>query len=307
MPESMISRIKTLDLDFLNLHGAIASYLIPHRHGAILVECGPGSTSATLEKTLKAHGYHPGDITDVLLTHIHLDHAGAAGWLASYGASVHVHQVGASHMENPEKLLDSAQRIYGDMMDTLWGDFIPVPQAQLVAHSDGDRIEIEDLSFQAVDTPGHANHHLVYILGDVCFSGDIGGVRLAGHHHVRIPMPPPEFHLEKWRASIHRLGDIPFSYIAPTHFGIYADRDWHLNHLLGTLDDVEEWIDTHLPQEPSLETLNAQFLAWTRERAQQDNLPAGSDRLYEAANPSWMSSQGIQRYWNKFRARGETG
>lgn len=306
MPEEINPRLKTIDLNFLGLPGTIAAYLITHGHGAILIESGPGSTSANLERALQSHGLHPSDITDVLLTHIHLDHAGAAGWLASHGARVHVHAVGAPHMVDPEKLLTSAQRIYGDMMDTLWGDFLPVRENQLIALQDGDVIEIEDLSLRAIDTPGHANHHMAYLFENVCFSGDIGGVRLAGLRHLRVPMPPPEFHLEKWRASVEQLSQETFHYIAPTHFGLYNDRDWHLRTLQEALDDIDQWIEAHLPDEPALETLNAGFLAWTAERSTQDELLGEYHQLYEAANPSWMSSQGILRYWKKFRSPQQT-
>src|SRR4030042_4609731 len=123
--------VVTIDLKFMGRANAIAAYLIPHRRGAVLVECGPGSTTTALEVGLSENGFHAEDITDVLLTHIHLDHAGAAGWLARRGARIHVHSAGAPHLLDPEKLLSSAKRIYGDMMDRLWGDFLPVQAGQL--------------------------------------------------------------------------------------------------------------------------------------------------------------------------------
>src|SRR5512143_2025441 len=169
--------VQTLDLNFLELAGTIAVYLIPHPHGAVLVESGPGSTLHNLKAGLESHGLKPSDISDVLLTHIHLDHAGSAGWWARQGARIHVHPVGAPHLLDPEKLLASAQRIYGDQMDRLWGEFLPVPDDRLVIIQDGDEVEIDGLCFKALDTPGHANHHYAYLFGDVCFTGDIGGIR----------------------------------------------------------------------------------------------------------------------------------
>ena len=131
-PQVTEGTIDTLDLNFCGFAGAIAAYLISHAHGAVLVECGPGSTVAALwKRRCSGMGLKTGDITDVLLTHIHLDHAGAAGWLARQGARIHVHPVGAPHLINPEKLLASASRIYGDSMQTLWGDFLPVPEDHL--------------------------------------------------------------------------------------------------------------------------------------------------------------------------------
>ena len=193
--------IHTIDLNFLGISKAIASYLIPHDQGIVLIESGPGSTLPGLEKGLAENGFTFADITDVLLTHIHLDHAGAAGWLADQGARIHVHEVGSPHMLNPERLLASAARIYGDMMDHLWGEFLAVPEDKLNILVDGDQIEIEGLVFKAIDTPGHAYHHMAYIFEDICFSGDVGGIRLPGPPFLRLPTPPPEFHIESWRNS----------------------------------------------------------------------------------------------------------
>ena len=298
MPENIIH---TLDLNFMGLPGTIAAYLLPHRSGAVLVECGPGSTVPALRSGLEQHGYSPADITDLLLTHIHLDHAGAAGWLARQGVRVHVHPVGAPHLLNPEKLLSSAARIYGDMMDTLWGEFLPVPDEQLSVLSDGEVVEIDDLRFRAIDTPGHADHHFAYLHEDVLFSGDIGGVRLGGVRHIRLPMPPPEFHLEKWYLSLERLRQESFTRIAPTHFGIHTDAEWHLATVQQALDEVRDWMENLLPQNPAFEELNTRFLDWTRQRSTREGVDQATIQAYETANPSWMSTYGVQRYWSKYR------
>ena len=305
MPNAPDSTVYTLDLNFMGLSGTIASYLIPHRSGCILVESGPGSTVKGLRDGLQAYGLAPADVTDVLLTHIHLDHAGASGWLARQGARIHVHEVGAPHLLNPDRLLASAARIYGEMMDTLWGEVLPVPPDRLVVHEDNDQIEVEGLCFRALDTPGHAYHHFAYLYEDICFTGDIGGVRMAGVRHLRLPMPPPEFHLEKWQASLARLRRETFRRIAPTHFGVYDDPDWHLQALEKALDDVEDWMEAVMPGEPSLERLNEAFMEWTRGRSLSDGIDPDVMKLYEAANPSWMSPHGIQRYWNRHRKADE--
>jgi glyoxylase-like metal-dependent hydrolase (beta-lactamase superfamily II) len=297
--------IQTLDLNFRGFTGAIAAYLIPHSHGAVLVECGPGSTSGALESSLQAYGLQVGDISDVLLTHIHLDHAGAAGWLARHGARIHVHPVGAPHLLNPDKLLNSAARIYGDSMHNLWGDFLAVPEERLVIHQDEEIIEIKGLRFRALDTPGHAYHHYAYIYQDVCFSGDIGGVRVGGARHVRLPMPPPEFNLELWRGSIQKLqaeyARGAFRQLAPTHYGIFDDPGWHLKAVEQALDDVEGWILEVMPANPSTDQLRDLFIQWTEARALDYGLAPGLLGPFEAANPSWMSAYGIHRYWHKVR------
>jgi glyoxylase-like metal-dependent hydrolase (beta-lactamase superfamily II) len=298
---SNLPNLHTLDLNFLGISGTIASYLIPHQNGGVLVECGPGSTAENLAAALRVHGLSPKDISDVLLTHIHLDHAGAAGWLSRQGATIHVHEVGAPHLINPERLLTSAGRIYGDMMDSLWGEFLPVLPDRLVSHTDGDVIEVEGLSFRALDTPGHAYHHFAYLYESLCFSGDIGGVRMKGTHHLRVPMPPPEFHLERWRESLQRLKKEKISFIAPTHFGIFKDPSWHFDALERALDEVEAWMEEIMPGDPPDEQLNNAFLEWSRKRSLAEGLEPGLLELYEAANPSWMSSSGIKRYYQKKR------
>src|SRR5512138_855367 len=205
--------VLTLDLNFQGRPYAIASYLIRSGDGVVLIESGPGSTLAALQAALAKEGLSPRDITHVLLTHIHLDHAGAAGWWAQQGAKIYVHPVGAPHMIHPEKLLASAARIYGDRMQTLWGDFLPVPENQLIIANDRETIEIGDLRFTPINTPGHAEHHYAYLFEDICFSGDVGGVRIPGYQYLRVPMPPPELNIERWHESIARLQKEKFKII----------------------------------------------------------------------------------------------
>jgi glyoxylase-like metal-dependent hydrolase (beta-lactamase superfamily II) len=297
--------IYSVDLNFQGIPGAIASYVIPHKHGVILIETGPGSTIPELSKSLDELGFSPSDITHVLLTHIHLDHAGAAGYLANQGAHIYVHKVGAPHLINPEKLLSSATRIYRDMMDELWGDFLPVPEDCLSILEDGDILEIEDLQFEVLDTPGHATHHHAYIHKDICFTGDVGGVRLQNTQFIRLPMPPPEFVVEDWRKSLGRLKkefDLgKYHMIAPTHFGIFDDPGWHLQRLDLILDETENWIVNVMTKDPTIEELKEEFLDWIAVSAKDAGMQSEILDAYEAANPSWMSVSGIYRYWHKVR------
>ena len=296
------SPVITLDLNFLSKKNVIAAYLIPHSGGAILVESGPGSTLTGLTQALADNGYTPRDVTDVFLTHIHLDHAGASGWLARQGARIHVHPAGAAHMINPEKLLNSAARIYGDQMDYLWGEFLPAPEEQIFIIHDGEEIDINGRVIRAVDTPGHAYHHHAYVFGKLCFSGDVGGIRMHPTNHIRVPMPPPEFQLELWRESVAKLNRLDIEAIAPTHFGIFPDAHDHLGRLATELDAIEEWMKAVLPADPPLEEIDARFREWVKQRSQDDKLNENQIQEYELANPSWMSAPGMQRYWRKVRA-----
>jgi glyoxylase-like metal-dependent hydrolase (beta-lactamase superfamily II) len=293
--------IHTIDLDFLGRSGTIGAYLVPHSGGGILIETGPGSTIQNLIAGLKSYNYVVEDITDVFLTHIHLDHAGGAGWLAQHGCQIHVHENGFPHLIHPEKLLSSAARLYGERMEALWGEFIPLSQDKLTVMHGNEVLKVGDLSIRALDVPGHANHHLVYLIGDACFSGDIGGIRLTPHKYLRLPMPPPDFHLEKWRESIIHIQEFDPTRIIPTHFGVYPDAPWHLQAVLDELDEVESWIEETLPLNPSQEGLRQQFIEFEHNRAQKYNVEQTTIEDQQIANPSFMSADGIYRYWNKYR------
>jgi glyoxylase-like metal-dependent hydrolase (beta-lactamase superfamily II) len=297
----MPPEVLTLDLGFQKTPHAIASYLIPTSRGGVLIESGPGSTIEELEAGLKSFQLSPGDITDVLLTHIHLDHAGAAGWMARQGARIHVHPEGAQHLLDPEKLLKSAARVYGERMQELWGDFLPVPASNLVVDQPGTKIEIDGLEFLAIDTPGHANHHFAYLVGDICFTGDVGGVRLPGPDYLCVPTPPPEFHLGKWRETLATLRALKFKRIAPTHFGIFEDAAKHLEMLDRGLEELSEFIEKVMPGDPPIEEINLAHQQWTAGRYASHGVEGGLREAYETANPAWMAPTGIQRYWRKHR------
>lgn len=296
------TRVITIDLNFQNKAQAIASYLIRQNDAAILIESGPGSTLSALEAGLAKEGLSPRDITHVLLTHIHLDHAGAAGWFSKQGAQIFVHPNGAPHLLNPEKLIASATRIYGDRMGTLWGEFLPVEQDQLTVPNDAEEITIGNLRFTAINTPGHAEHHYSYLFEDMCFSGDVGGVRIPGFPYLRAPMPPPELHFGRWRESISRLRSLKFSRIAPTHFGIFDDVDWHLNELQKNLDEAEKWLEEIMPADPPVDELREKFAAWMNGQAAAKDLSGDVLRAYELANPLGMGADGLMRYWKKVRS-----
>ena len=300
------ARIITLDLNFQGRPHAIASYLIRNGDGVVLIESGPGSTLAGLEAALAKEGLSPRDVTHALLTHIHLDHAGAAGWLARQGAEIYVHPVGAPHMINPEKLLASATRIYGDRMESLWGEFLSVPENQLKIPQDTEEIAIGNLRFVPINTPGHAEHHYAYLFEDICFSGDVGGVRIPGYQYLRVPMPPPELHLERWQESMKRLRREKFARIAPTHFGIYDDPEWQLHEVEKGLDDAERWLEEMMSEDPSppIAAMRESFTEWMTEQGAEIGLSEDVLAAYGLANPPGMSADGLFRYWKKVKHAG---
>ena len=294
-------KIHTIDLNFLRIPQTIAVYLIPHQKGAALIECGPGSTIPTLTQALAARQLAPQDITDVFVTHIHLDHAGSAGWWARQGARIHVHHIGGPHLIDPSKLIASARRIYGSLMDQLWGELLPIPPDQVNLLQDNDEIHFGDWMLKALDTPGHANHHMSYLLDGVCFSGDVGGVHLPGVPAVRLPTVPPEFHIEKWRQSIQRFRSETIHTFATTHFGLHEDARWHLDAIERELNEIEKWTADTMSRNPSKEEFRDLFARWINLKSKQTGLSSEMIGAYDTAISSQMSADGIFRYWHKHK------
>jgi glyoxylase-like metal-dependent hydrolase (beta-lactamase superfamily II) len=294
-----IMKIHTLDLNFQGLPKTIAAYLLEGPDGVVLIETGPGSTLPTLRAHLQAHGYATSDVRHVLVTHIHLDHAGAAGWWAAQGATVYVHHFGARHLIDPSKLMASASRIYGDKMDSLWGQMVPAPAERVVALYDNDRFEVAGLTVTAIETPGHARHHHVFQIEQIGFMGDTVGIRLPGSTFIDLPAPPPEFDREAWLASLQRLQQVNFAQIYPTHFGPVTDVQTHLTQVGQLVNDVTEWIGQKLATGLTRDEIVTAYEVWVRQRAAATGLDDGTIQLYEMANPLYMSVDGITRYWQK--------
>lgn len=200
--------------------GITAAFVVQGERTA-LIETGPATSLEVTCAGLAGLGIERLDW--IVVTHIHLDHSGAAGALAERfpEATVAVHEVGAPHLVDPSKLLASAGRIYGDKMDELWGTPVPVPGDRIRALGDGDEIDLGGRVLRAVDTPGHARHHHAFFdeaTGDL-FTGDALGIRLPGTSMVRPATPPPEFDLEQAVASIEKLRGLGASALYLTHFG----------------------------------------------------------------------------------------
>jgi glyoxylase-like metal-dependent hydrolase (beta-lactamase superfamily II) len=292
-------KIHTLDLNFQGTAETIAAYLVEGPTGAVLVETGPGSTLPVLRAQLAQHGFQPADIRQVIVTHIHFDHAGAAGWWAQQGATVYVHHFGARHLINPEKLIGSATRIYGDDMDRLWGEILPAPAANVVELRDGERVEAGGLLFTAVETPGHARHHHVIQLGDVAFTGDITGVKLGKRPFLDIPAPPPEFDLEAWQESLAKVASYQFKTIYPTHFGAISNVAEYLASIQLLVADAANFVRQALETGMERDELIVAYAAWNHGRAYAAGLADESIQKYEIANPLYMSVDGMMRYWRK--------
>ena len=292
-------RIETLDLDFGRTPETIASFLVLGPQGPVLVETGPASTLPNLLTRLQEHGVTPEEVRHVLVTHIHLDHAGAAGWWAQQGATVYVHPNGARHLIDPSKLLASAERIYQERMDELWGQTVPAPEDRVVIVEGDTRIEAAGLSFFAIDTPGHARHHHVYRLGDVAFTGDAAGVRLGERHWIDLPGPPPEFDLEAWKETLKRLRGEGFVAIYRTHFGATTDVNAQLDQFEAHLEEGAALVRDMMAEGFDREAMVARYNETMWRLASADGVDDAAALAYELANPRFMSVDGIARYWRK--------
>jgi glyoxylase-like metal-dependent hydrolase (beta-lactamase superfamily II) len=268
--------------------GIVGSYLLETEDGPALFDCGPTTTIPHLKAGLAERGLDLTEVRHLLLSHIHLDHAGAAGVLVrqSPWLQVHVSEVGAPHLVDPAKLEASARRLYGSAFDELWGELAPVPAENV--HVVGDRV----LGLECFPTPGHAWHHVSYLdAGGMLYAGDAVGVRLRSARFVMPPCPPPEIDLEAWERTIGEIELRAPARLALTHFGVVDDVQEHLSSLRATLGRWGERVEDGMDEEA--------FVAAARYDASQTD-PELVDE-YERAGPYWHHFRGIERYWRKRR------
>lgn len=291
--------IHTIDLQFLGNAQTIASFLvITDQNQPILVESGPHSTLPTLTKAVENLGYKLTDIKHVFLTHIHLDHAGAAWALAQHGATVYVHPFGAHHLAHPEKLMESAKRIYQEKMEMLWGDMQPIPENQLVQVTDKQTFTIDNLTFVGHHTPGHAVHHIAWQAGEAVFAGDVAGVKI-GDGPVVAPLPPPDIDIEAWHASIQLLRDLKASRMFLTHFGEITNIDAQLEQLGANINLQADWVRVRWEAGQTVEQMLPDFVQFCQGELKKQGVADIELFKYEGANPAFMSATGLVRYWKK--------
>jgi glyoxylase-like metal-dependent hydrolase (beta-lactamase superfamily II) len=290
------------DLNFQSRRRIIATVLLHGAGGAALIDPGPSSTLPALHDALGAAGMTMRDVTALVLTHIHLDHAGAAGPLVrDYpGMQVYVHERGARHLIDPSKLLASASMLYGDAMDRLWGEVIPVPEGSLVVLKGGERIEAGGRSLDVAYTPGHASHHVSYFNGDtgIAFVGDTAGIKIVDHGYVLPPTPPPDIDLEAWDASLKIIESWRPQTVFLTHFGPHQPVGPHLAELRDHLSLAASLVKTSLAQEGTDEQREAWFSEELR-RELRRRLGDAEGRSYEIAGRLDLSWRGLARYWRK--------
>jgi glyoxylase-like metal-dependent hydrolase (beta-lactamase superfamily II) len=253
--------------------------------GDVLIDPGPTSTVETLLAAL-------GDERPraLYLTHIHLDHAGASGALVRRwpDLEVHVHEVGAPHMIDPSRLMESAARLYGDDMERLWGEMVPVPEANVHVLRGGGELEG---GFEVAYTPGHASHHVSYFHREsgTAFVGDVGGVRIPPAKLVLPPTPPPDIDVEAWHASIDTVAAWRPRRLAMTHFGAGEDPPAQLAEVSRRLD---AWAQLARDRD------EAGFIEGVTEEIERAADPDTAAAFVQAAPPEQLYA-GLQRYWRK--------
>jgi glyoxylase-like metal-dependent hydrolase (beta-lactamase superfamily II) len=268
--------------------------------GEAVVDPGPERRIETLLAGLRE------EPRALLLTHIHLDHAGAAGALVQRfpGLEVWVHARGASHLADPSRLLASAERIYGDEMEELWGRVLPVPEGNLRILEGGERITVAGRDIDVEYTPGHASHHVVYFdrSDGTAFVGDVAGVRIPPADFVRPPTPPPDIDVQAWHRSIDIVAEREPSRLALTHFGMVEEVAPHLARMHANLDLQAALAHEMLARHGDSPAGTAAFVEavnrWTREEAGEDA------SVFEVGAPVEQLWLGLRRYWRK-RAEAE--
>ena len=290
------------DLMFLGKPRVIATAVLQSPGGVTLVDPGPSTCLDTLRAALAGQGIALVDVRTILITHIHLDHAGATGTLVRENPDieVYVHERGAPHMADPARLLHSATRLYGDDMDRLWGEFLPVPQDNLRVLSGNERITAGDRDLEVAYTPGHASHHVSFFdrASGIAFVGDTAGIRTGADLFAMPPTPPPDIDIDLWKASVARIERWQADTLFVTHFGPHGDPAAHLANLVEHLDGMAALARTIIEQDASPSGCAAAFSA-EAQRYLARTLPGVDVALYNQAAPFDQCWLGLARYWKK--------
>lgn len=292
-------RVHILDLDFQNIPGLIASYLLEGGDGWVMVETGPESCRAALLERLEGLGVKPEDVAAVFVTHIHLDHSGGAWWWAQRGVPVHVHPRGVRHLVEPEKLIASARQVYGERFEGLWGETGAAPADGVRPVEDGERLAFAGLEIEAVETPGHAFHHHGYRVEDRFFAGDALGARVAEQDYLSVTSAPPQFHLGHTLDSLEKIRGLGVSTLYPTHFGPVPEVEAHLDAYREAVELSAAFVRDRLREGMDEEALRVAYEALQLEQAFRADLPRERWEAFQAINGTDICADGIRMFWER--------
>jgi glyoxylase-like metal-dependent hydrolase (beta-lactamase superfamily II) len=293
-----------LDTRQLGHPGIIAATALETDDGIALFDTGPESSFDNVIVDLAKAGFAAADVRHVFLSHIHFDHAGAAWRFAESGATVYVHPVGAPHLIDPTKLVNSATRIFGDDMPKLWGRIAPVPAERVRVVEDNELIRVPPFQVRAIATRGHADHHHVYHWDDNVFGGDIAGVRIGGGPPIP-PFVPPQLHIESWRESIARIRALQPANLYLPHFGkVEGSIAQHLDAVDERVRRWSEWFREKVRAGATEEQLRSEFAQYEHDELVKYSSPVTRHSslisAYELADPSYMAVPAAIRYWQKY-------
>ena len=293
------------DLHFFGVPRVVATAVLHGPGGVAIIDPGPSSTLPVLRRSLADAGIALQDVTALLLTHIHLDHAGAAGTLVRENPRlrVYVHERGAPHMASPEKLMASATRLYGDLMDLLWGECLAVPKDAIAVLKGGERIDAAGHALDVAYTPGHASHHVSFLARDagIAFVGDAAGIRIPPAGLVLPATPPPDIDLDAWRESLAVIRAWQPETLFLSHFGPSPAVALHLSELVERLEAASRLVQESLAREGSDEEREKWFAGEIRRDVNRQIGEADAE-VYEVAERFDLNWRGLARYWRK---RGE--
>jgi glyoxylase-like metal-dependent hydrolase (beta-lactamase superfamily II) len=292
-------KIHVLDTRQLGHSGIVAATALETGDGIALFDTGPESTFDNVIVDLRKAGFEPTDVRHVFLSHIHFDHAGAA-WRFAQTATIYVHPIGAPHLIDPTKVIESATRIFGDDMDRLWGKIAPVPKERMKILEDNDVVRVPPFDIRAVATPGHASHHHVYHWDNNVFGGDIAGVRIGNGPPIP-PFVPPELDIESWRESIAKIRRLNAANLYLPHFGkIAGSVDEHIAELDKRVARWSEWFRNKIRAGEDESSLRSTFAELEHAELRRGGASQAEVDGYEAADPSYMAVGAAIRYWKKF-------
>ena len=292
--------IHVLDTHQLGTNGIVAATALEARDGLVLFDTGPESTFDNIVTELQRIGFTPSDVRHVFLSHIHFDHAGAAWRFAEIGATIYVHPTGAPHLIDPTKLVASAERLFGSDMQRLWGRIAPVPERNMRVLRDGDRVRVPPFEIRAIETPGHASHHHVYVWEKNLFGGDIAGVRL-GNGPPLPPFVPPELHIESWLESLEKIRAANPTKLYLPHFGLVPDSvSAHLDAMEERVRRWSAWFLDRIRAGADEQQLISAFANYEKAELLAGGADEALARNYETADPSYMAVPAALRYWRKY-------
>lgn len=294
--------IDLVDVRHLGSPHVIAAAVVDTGSGLGIVDPGPESSLGNLLASLEAQGRRLRDVRYLLLTHIHLDHAGATGAMVRRhpDLAVYVHERGATHLADPTKLLASAERLYGADMHRLWGEFVPVPTGNLRPLQGGERLALGRAVLEVAYTPGHASHHVSYLHypTGTAFVGDTAGIRISGRDYLFPPTPPPDIDLELWQTSLGRLGAWKPDRLFLTHFGPAATVEPHLAEMRERLVQWSERVRASLAEPGDDASRAVEFVRRVGEEVRR-YLPPDEALRFEQGAGLKFCWYGLARYWRK--------